>query len=151
MTPQTPRIAIGGQLPPIRWITPKPTIYTHKTYAELRSEGIVTPYYHFANWVDLGDLSVVYCIGGVRERVKLTHIIPTQSSVLKRVVAYYMAKKRLTGEGGLLPFGVRFADSPAVYLTDGHHRFEAARRLGRTHLRMRVETHPISLAEALKG
>jgi len=149
MNPQPP-VAMGGELPPINWIKPK---NRHKTYAELKREGIVTPYYRFNQWTNLYALPLRYYEfdEGARERVALTDIIPTQSKTLKRIVAHYIAKKRLTDDCGNLPHGIRFADSDSVYLTDGHHRLEAARRLGRTHLRLIVETYPISLEIALRG
>lgn len=153
MNPQPPLIAIGGQLPPIHWLSPKTVpAYRHKTYFELRREGTVTPYYRFNQWVNLDRLPLrYYYFEGERERVALSEITPTQPMVLKRVVAHYITKKRLTDDSGRLPHGIRFADSDAVYLTDGHHRLEAARRLGRTHLRMIVETYPLSLEKAMRG
>lgn len=153
MIPLYPPIAIGGQLPPIRWL-PSQTVplYRHKTYSELRCEGTVTPHYRFNQWVNLERLPLrYYQFEGERERVALSEITPTQPMVLKRVVAHYITKKRLTDDSGRLPHGIRFADSDAVYLTDGHHRLEAARRLVRTHLRMIVETYPVSLEKALRG
>lgn len=145
----SPQIAIGGQLPPIHWIQPK---NRHKTYTELVLEGVITPYYRFNNWVNLDNLpSRYYQFIGERKRVQLSEIIPTQPKTLKRLVAHYIAKKRLTDDAGNLPHGIRFADSPHVYLTNGHHRFEAALRLSRTHLRMIVETYPVSLEKALRG
>jgi len=145
----SPQIAIGGELPPIHWITPK---NRHKTYAELVLEGVIKPAIRLENWVDISALPADFAIViGTPKLVALNRLIPTQPSVTLAGVVHYLNRKRYTDKDGQLACGIQFADSPNVYLINGHHRLEASRRAGRKFLRVTVESYPFSLSEALKG
>jgi len=149
MTQNSPQIAIGGELPPIRWITPK---NRHKTYTELVLEGVIKPTIYLPNWVDISALPAEFAIViGTPKLVALNRIIPTQPTVSVAGVTHYLKRKRYTDRDGQLACGIQFSDSPNVYLINGHHRLEASRRAGRNYLRMVVESYPFPLSEALKG
>lgn len=147
MTPK-PQIAIGGDLPPIHWITPK---CPHKTYAELVQERVIIPKIVFSHWVDVSLLPAHFAIIiGSPKQVPIKHIIPTQPSVSITGVKHYLNRTRYTDCDGQLACGICFAGAPTVYLINGHHRLEASRRVGRRWLRMVVESYPFSLEEAFQ-
>jgi len=149
MTQNSPQIAIGGELPPIRWITPK---NRHKTYTELVLEGVIKPTIYLPNWVDISALPAEFAIViGTPKLVALNRIIPTQPTVSVAGVTHYLKRKHYTDSDGQLACGIQFAGSPNVYLINGHHRLVASRRAGRKSLRMIVEPYPFSFDEALNG
>ena len=56
----------------------------------------------------------------------------------------------MTDADNALPYGICFAGSPTVYLTNGHHRWYVCRERGRVSLRMWVHHHPLPILEALR-
>ena len=80
----------------------------------------------------------------------LSKIIPTQSVVGAALVAEYIASRSIRSvHGGTLPFGIQFKGDGVVYMTDGHHRLEAARRQQMPTMPVDVQKYPQTLAEAL--
>lgn len=97
-------------------------------------------------------IPVVYHItpAHVLRTVRLSRILPTQPDLIPAVLDHYRARTRMTDADNALPYGICFAGSPTVYLTNGHHRWYVCRERGRTHLRMWVHHHPVSILEALR-
>lgn len=70
--------------------------------------------------------------------VSLNRIVPTQGEIFTRVLARYVHQKRLVDSQNHLPYAVRLADDPTIYLLDGHHRWCAARIKKRKALRLLI-------------
>ncbi len=76
-------------------------------------------------------------------RVPLASLVATQDDVARLEVARHITHPQLVAPG--TTFRGRFHDKPIVvrylgvlYIIDGHHRLEAARRKGRDHARVRL-------------
>lgn len=87
--------------------------------------------------------------GGTEVRtVGIDLLTPTQSQVSSKIVAEYMASGKMRDVNGLLPCVIQFADDPALYLINGHHRWMAQRRLGETVMAVDYIACPQTLAQA---
>jgi len=79
----------------------------------------------------------------------ISRIVPTQAWLVPEVVDQYACKTRMTDSAGQLPFGVRFAGSPTIYLIDGHHRWYSCLLRGRQRFRLLVDTYTVTYAQAM--
>lgn len=70
--------------------------------------------------------------------IRVGAIKPTQCELFPGILAQYVRKTRLVDAHHKLPWGVRLACDPTVYLMDGHHRWVAAQIKKRKVLRMMV-------------
>lgn len=100
-------------------------------------------------------LPIVYAIDArdlnhVRRTVPLARLMPTQPDLFPSILDFYRQRTRMTDEDNALPYGICFAGSDTVYITNGHHRWYVCRERGRKSLRMWVHTYPLSLLEALR-
>jgi len=99
-------------------------------------------------------LPVVYAIDArdlnhVRRTIPLARLVPTQSELVPSILDHYRQRSRMTDEDNALPYGICFAGSDTVYITNGHHRWYVCRERGRKALRMWVHFHPSPLRESL--
>lgn len=99
---------------------------------------------------DVGDLPVGYFIhsDGVLECVPMNHIVFTQETYNVAIAREYWRSLKIHDENGNLPFGIRFSDSPRVYLLDGHHRSIWQRWRGRSSMLVEVNTYPETFAQS---
>lgn len=82
-------------------------------------------------------------------RISLSRIIPTQDRINIAILNHYRQRVRMTDSEGCLPFGVRFANCPMVYLTNGHHRWRVCAERGRGYLRLLVFDYPLPLLDTV--
>lgn len=85
----------------------------------------------------------------ILQRVTLSRVTPIQPELIPAILNFYRQRVRMTDESGALPYGICFADSPTIYLTNGHHRWYVCRERGRKQWRMWVHHHPLTLRDAI--
>ena len=96
-------------------------------------------------------LPIIYALQPhhVLRTVPIVRLMPTQSELIPAILDHYRHRRRMTDAENALPYGITFAGSDTIYITNGHHRWYVCRELGRQRLRMWVHFHPMPLREAI--
>lgn len=87
--------------------------------------------------------------GTHKESVALANIRFMQETYHPAIMREYFKTLSVLDVNGLLPFGVRFSDSDAVYVLDGTHRVMAHYLAKQNSITMEVTAYPETLREAL--
>lgn len=77
--------------------------------------------------------------------VPMSMLIPTQPEVDAWIMYEYARSLNFRDADGKLPYGVMFQRDPAIYITDGTHRYMAARDAGQTVFQIEVQALPMTL------
>jgi len=141
-------IRIGGQVPSM-WIDVNTL---PMTFDEACGKVVPDMLLPIPDYVDLGDMNVVYFIGEMDLRYVPTHmLIPTQESYSRKLYADYVACYRDLDDEGDYPQALQFADDDAYYLINGHHRWMASRTLKRSKFPVMVVENDVSFHYAMTG
>lgn len=108
---------------------------------------------YFPDVVDIGELPALSSLPTAGEHrtetVAIERIVPTQRGVNRWTVWEYETTNPTRRDArNNLPFGIRFAGSATIYLTDGHHRLMADRIRHRRQFALDVQDYTCTFEQA---